>query len=156
MNKVIQSEFKVIEGIRNMIFYNKHDSFDPYLKKIEIFNLLKTFIARCVQDDMVDTELLLKLTHQVRLRKQMIQTAREEDVEDTNALAEVTVQGALFDLSRVDPNDIASALAEENQLLEDLQAEVADIKDDMLNSLTDLAKEVGEIKQHLKIKAKDF
>ena len=149
MNKVIQSEFKVIEGIRNMIFYNKHDSFDPYLKKIEIFNLLKTFIARCVQDDMVDTELLLKLTHQVRLRKQMIQTAREEDVEDTNALAEVTVQGALFDLSRVDPNDIASALAEENQLLEDLQAEVADIKDDMLNSLDDLAKEVGEIKQHL-------
>jgi hypothetical protein len=149
LNKVIQSEFKVIEGIRNMIFYNKHDSFDPYLKKIEIFNLLKTFIARCVQDDMVDTELLLKLTHQVRLRKQMIQTAREEDVEDTNALAEVTVQGALFDLSRVDPNDIASALAEENQLLEDLQAEVADIKDDMLNSLDDLAKEVGEIKQHL-------
>ena len=139
-----------------MIFFNKHDSFDPYLKEIDTFNLLKTFISRCVEDDMVDTELLLKLTHQVRLRKQMIQTAREDDVEDPDALGKLTVQEALFDLSRVDPNDIASALAEENQLLEDLQAEVADIKDDMLNSLTDLAKEVGEIKQHLKIKAKDF
>ena len=156
MNKVIQDEFKVIDGIRNMIFFNKHDSFDPYLKEIDTFNLLKTFISRCVEDDMVDTELLLKLTHQVRLRKQMIQTAREDDVEDPDALGKSTVQEALFDLSRVDPNDIASALAEENQLLEDLQAEVADIKDDMLNSLTDLAKEVGEIKQHLKIKAKDF
>ena len=77
--------------------------------------------------------------------------AREDD-EDVENIVAVTVQEALFDLAKVNPNDVASALAEENQLLEDLHEQVADIKDDMLNVLGDLTSEIGEIKQHLGIK----
>lgn len=81
----------------------------------------------------------------------MIATTREDD-EDVENIVAVTVQEALFDLAKVNPNDVASALAEENQLLEDLHEQVADIKDDMLNVLVDLTSEIGEIKQHLGIK----
>merc|ERR1711990_340096 len=105
---------------------------------IETFNVLKCLIARCAKDDMVDADFMLQMAHQVRLRKEMIITAKEDDCDNPAALAETICQEALFDLSRVDPNDIASALAEENQLLEDLHAEVAEIKDDMLIALTDL------------------
>ena len=78
---------EIIKVIRDMVFFNQLGKFDPYLKKVETFNLLKNLISRCVTGEMVDTELLLKLIHQVRLRKEMTITTREEESIDTEGIS---------------------------------------------------------------------
>ena len=108
-----------------MVFNNSLGSFDPYLEKIATFNLLKNMIDRCKDtEDMVDTKLLRAFIDQVHLRKDMLATTNmswygvmSTDVQAevaTNPVAEQGVEDALFDLSLVNPNEVASQLAEEN------------------------------------------
>jgi hypothetical protein len=59
--------------MREMIFENNLGTFEPYLAKIKTFNLLKSIVGRCTnKDNTVCVELLRALTHQVRLRKDML------------------------------------------------------------------------------------
>ena len=55
--------------MREMIFENTIGKFEPYMAKLNTFNLFKSIVGRCVnKDDTVDVELLRGLIEQVRLR----------------------------------------------------------------------------------------
>ena len=139
--------------MREMIFENTHGKFEPYLAKLSTFNLLKSIVGRCVnKDDTVETELLRGLIEQVKLRQDMRVDA---DVDAKKAIYE----DALFDLSRTDPNEVAGALAEESQMLDELQAHMVELKegiderhDELVGQINTIKDELQKIKKAMKVK----
>ena len=115
-----------------MIFENTLGKFEPYMAKLNTFNLLKSIVGRCVnKDDTVETELLRGLIEQVKLRQDMLVGVKQqlgEQENDVDAMR-VVLDDALFDLSRTDPNEVAGALAEDSQMLDDLQEHMLELKE---------------------------
>lgn len=112
-------------------------------------------MAKCVnKDDMVNTEDLKALVHQVTLRKSMLMIASDYTVGLPDEPDQL-VDDALFDLSRVDPNEAASQIAEDGQLLEELQESLVTMQESMDEKYDGLKEDIGEIKAALGIAKKD-
>ena len=65
---------------------------------------------------------------------------------------------ALFDLSRTDPNEVAGALAEESQMLEELQEHMVDLREglderheEMAGQFETMKEDLQKIKKALKV-----
>ena len=144
-----------------MIFENTLGKFEPYMAKLNTFNLLKSIVGRCVnKDDTVETELLRGLIEQVKLRQEMLvgvskQLGEQENWEAMRAIRD----DALFDLSRTDPNEVAGALAEESQMLDELQEHMVELKEginegheEMVGQFDAMKDDLQKIKRALKVK----
>ena len=66
---------------------------------------------------------------------------------------------ALFDLSRTDPNEVAGALAEESQMLDELQEHMVELKEgiderhyEMVGQFDAMKDDLQKIKKALKVK----
>lgn len=65
---------------------------------------------------------------------------------------------ALFDLSRTDPNEVAGALAEESQMLDELQEHMVDLREglderheEMAGQFETMKEDLQKIKKALKV-----
>ena len=144
LNKALQKDLNIQDRIRDLIYNNTADDkfvTDPHTESTKLnpawltgineFNTFKKLVYSCAdKQGQVNIEMIRSLVDQVNLRCKMLdleQRLRGLELENEEEI----YAAALFELSKLEPNSIISQMADQSQMIDNVDQKINNVQDSL-------------------------